>query len=378
MGGSNSKDGHVINGGNPGTSKTLPEEPPYPGPSPEYRFINTEIANTGRYTLGGAGAGKEIISSNIDSVYPMFAGHYNENFRLMSFYKTPMIRREGMFSSTILIPYQAIFYRYPHPNEGWRLEIEKSAIEGKVDYNHSFINPQGISTDSSHLIQSIARHSEQGGRLICMEETGQHIAKGFSAGLSGHIPTVGVDIFFDMPTHPNPEIYTYQMTTIPITARGKFGGEIAADCDWATHLGQFLSQGWRLVEIFLDNSLVVGKAFSGTVYMNAVWIFEKPMSRVNDPTPVYQGTFIEHFVTIKGGLGGKISGNFDWDQKINEMANNGWELACILKTPEQRICGFAKAKLKFIIFFQRKILSEEASGATGGYDKPPSYDSLKG
>ena len=152
-------------------------EPPYPGPSPDYRFITTEVANTGQYTFGGAG--RELISSNIEEVYPMLAGPYAENFRLMSFYKTPMVKRSA-FSATMRIPYQAIFYRYPERNEGWRLQIEKSVIESQVLYNYKLFSPEGngIQADSSHIIQAIARHSQQGGRLICLEETGQKVSRG--------------------------------------------------------------------------------------------------------------------------------------------------------------------------------------------------------
>ncbi|ESO93832.1 hypothetical protein LOTGIDRAFT_228597 [Lottia gigantea] len=371
--------GQVINKHDPNQPQAQPppREPPYPGPSPDYRFINLEISNTAKYSFGGAG--QEMMSSNVDSFYPMLSQHYHENFRLLSFYKTPSQTHSGMFNPTIKVPYQAIYYRYPYQNEGWRLQIEKSVLEPRRTYNYSFLSSEGhgMVADSSQLIQAISRHSSQGGRLICMEETGQQVAQGFSGGLQGRLPSIGVDVFFDMPTHPNPQIYTYQIISVPMEVRAGFGGQTVF-CDWASHLGQFLCQGWRLVEIFVDNSQVAGRGFSMTAYANTIWFFEKPLSKMNDTTPVYQGTFIDHFVTLHGGFSG-VTANCGWEQKILEMASQGWELACILRTPEQRGTGIARAEIKFILFFQRNLVQQSAPNTAYGFESagaPPPYESV--
>ncbi|CAL1540552.1 unnamed protein product [Lymnaea stagnalis] len=39
------------------------------------------------------------------------------------------------------------------------------------------------------------------------------------------------------------------------------------------------------------------------------------------------------------------------------MGAKGWELACILETPEVEIVGLTKITMKVMLFFQRKISS---------------------
>ena len=169
---------------------------------------------------------------------------------------------------------------------------------------------------------------------------------------------MGVDLFFDIPTHPNPRRYVYQAVNVPINVSVSPGfpaGKIQVYCDWLGQMAAFLQQGWRLVEIFLDQSgATQAHGFSASQALNSVWFFEKEASRINDPRPVYEGTVIEYEHRIEAGFA-QVHATPQWDSVLFEMGKRGWELACILETPEVRMTGFAKMKMKLLMFFQRKI-----------------------
>ena len=169
---------------------------------------------------------------------------------------------------------------------------------------------------------------------------------------------MGVDLFFDMPLHPNPRRYIYQAVNVPITVSVSAGfpaGRVHVSCDWLGQMAAFLQQGWRLVEIFLDQSTATqSHGFSATQALNSVWFFEKEASRINDPSPIYQGTVIEYEHKIEAGFG-QVYAPPQWDMVLQEMGRRGWELACILETPEVRMTGLGKMKMKLMMFFQRKI-----------------------
>lgn len=65
---------------------------------------------------------------------------------------------------------------------------------------------------------------------------------------------MGVDLFFEKPEHPMPEQFVYNCVCVPInvTYQGGFRPVPVVQCDWLGVLAQNLSQGWRLIEIFMD------------------------------------------------------------------------------------------------------------------------------
>ena len=177
---------------------------------------------------------------------------------------------------------------------------------------------------------------------------------------------IGVDLFFDIPTHPNPRRYVYQAVNVPINMSisvGSVVGKVHREdaCDWQGEMTTLLQQGWRLVEIFFDQSSAAqGLGFSATQALNSVWFFEKEASRIDDPRPVYEGTVIEYEHVIELGFGKLHLQAYpaQWDSVLFEMGKRGWELACILETPSYKMTrGLAKMKMKMksLMFFQRKL-----------------------
>lgn len=322
-----------------------------------------------------------MVTSNIDTYYPLLAAQYAQGYRLLSFYQIPgQQQRQGIFSMSVALGFQGIFCRYPSAprQENWQLRIEKSAIQLSRMFTGIITFHQGVVSDTSHVLDSIARNTQAGGRLICIEMTGQQESATLGMSMQGLSPLMGVDLFFEVPETPSPPQYVYNCVSVPITMTVQMGFRPTpiVHCDWIGVLASHLNQGWRLIEIFMDKTVHSrAHGFTGQSTLNSMWFFEKPASRMNDPTPVYQGTMVEHQIKIKTSFAGANT-TANWEPVIQEMGNKGWELACILETPEYRFSGMATIYMSCKLFFQRPILPQ--SGATMPMGLPPPYDMAVG
>lgn len=348
-----------------------PPEPPYPGPPAQYQFVNTQVQISTQFTFSFSST--PMVTSNIDTYYPMLAQQYAQGYRLLSFYRIPgQIQQQGIFSSSVAIGFQGIFCRYPNmlPRENWQLRIEKSVMQTRSMFTGVITFQQGMVSDTTHILQSIARNTQDGGRLVCIEMTGQQQRNSLGMAMQGVTPAMGVDVFFEVPNTPMPETFVYNVVSVPINVTYQMGFNPVpiVNCDWLGTLGYHLNQGWRLVEIFMDKTTHT-QMFSSAVNLNSQWYFEKPASRVNDQTPVYQGTVVEHLIKIKVSYGG-VHTSANWEPVIQDMGNRGWELACILETPETVRSGMTSVTMKCLLFFQRPILPPPGS-ATEGCSPPP-------
>ncbi|XP_064609719.1 uncharacterized protein LOC135473764 [Liolophura sinensis] len=406
MGSSSSKKGPRPQPVRPADHGPLPQElVPYAGPQIQYRIVQMMVNFKSHVTFGFT-QGVPQTTTNVDDYYPTLGAQYGEGFTLISFYRIPGgAQQTGLFSMTVAIPFQGIFSCCPSvpTHERWQLRIEKSAM-----YVHAMTSVRifrGATTQSaantSHLIDMISSCTATGGRLICVEMTGMMSAQGMQMGLtSSSMQTgVGVDLFFNMPLHPNPTVYIYQCvnTPIPMTMTPGFG-QVTVDIqfNFMGHLAVHLNQGYRLVEIFYDQSAMsqIHGGFMPTtgMSMNTIWFFEKEADRVNDITPVYEGCIVEYYLKIQPGLG-QVVASANWAPLMENMGNKGWELACTLETPKIVRSGMMTMKQTILLFFQRKILtSNSASGmppshiglvdpSTGApmateYAPPPSYDEV--
>ena len=139
--------------------------------------------------------------------------------------------------------------------------------------------------------------------------------------------------------------------------------------------------GWKLVEIFEDNSAMQmmkmgGLSANTALTKNCLWIFEKPESRANDNTPRFEGTMVEHWfktsVDVKAmGFGGaETRVDTNWEGLITHMGQYGWQVVRIVQTPDTRIEGMFQPTIwtKNWIFFQRLI-----AGSYGQNEPPPPF-----
>ncbi|GFN81625.1 raftlin-like [Plakobranchus ocellatus] len=315
-----------------------PQEPPYPGPCAQYQFVNTQVTMTTpihfSFSVG------EMVTSNVDAYYPVLAQTMDQGYRLLTFYHIPgeVQRTGGLFSQSVNMPFQGIFCRYPQQpeQERYQLRIEKSVIQPQFMYTGIISTHSQVYTDTSHLFQTIANNTQNGGRLVCIELTGQETTQ-ISFSMHQRMPMKGVDLFFEYPMSGRGETYMYNVVNAPIQVSYSAGlrPTPVVHCDWLGILAQNLGQGYRLVEIFMDETQSTQAGFlTASAQMNSQWFFEKPASRANDPTPMYQGTVVEHEIAIsQSGLSGART-TTNWEMVMQDMGNRGWELACILETPE--------------------------------------------
>ena len=88
---------------------------------------------------------------------------------------------------------QGIFCRYPNvpPRANWQLRIEKSVIQTQRMFTGiiTFSRNQGVVSDTSHILESIARNTQGGGRLICIEMTGQQQRQNMGMAMQGVSPS---------------------------------------------------------------------------------------------------------------------------------------------------------------------------------------------
>ena len=141
--------------------------------------------------------------------------------------------------------------------------------------------------------------------------------------------------------------------------------------------------GWKLVEIFEDNSTLQMMKMGGltantSITKNCLWIFEKPESRGNDNTPYYEGTMVEHWfktsVHMHGlGFGGaETRVDTNWEGLIRHMGQYGWQVVRIVETPDMKIEGMFQPTIwtKNWIFFQRKIPERNEFSSAQGTPQP--------
>ena len=166
-------------------------------------------------------------------------------------------------------------------------------------------------------------------------------------------------------------------------------------CDWMGILSQYLNQGWRLADIYMDDLHQITQqhhnysdhhTFLPQQLINSVWFFEKEVSKLEDPSPLYESTIVEYHVKASTGFG-SVSSDFDISHLCQEMGNRGWKLTCVLQTPKIVSRGLTSAKFAILLFFQRRImrpmtLTDSALqgpvGASDFHGSPPSYDSAVG
>nr|KAG5691314.1 hypothetical protein BaRGS_014013 [Batillaria attramentaria] len=263
-------------------------------------------------------------------------------------------------------------------------------------------------TDPPCLADAITRYTQHGERFVSVSMTGVQADGDYV------MPAIGVELIFEEPVQRPSEKYVYHVAPVPVTVhhchRGKgknFLGLANITCDWLGTFNQYLYQGWRLVDIYIDirpspgvvflykanpgysakeRGLVVGTTRTMTrfqhvhkrgrftfkyitwkpVDMNSLWIFEKPAARERELAPVYEGTVVPFSFQLDktNCKTNKNLPDLNWDHVIWDMGKRGWELASFVD-----VAGFRPANpssnSEFIVtslmFFQRPI-------------PPPSYD----
>lgn len=342
-----------------GAHSPLPVDPvPYAGPKLEYLMINIDV----RMDIQTGFLSGSMMTTNVDSYYPTLVQPYQHGYKMIQFQTIPGVKKQaGWFSQAV--PFQAIHTRpigVPPSNERWALQIVKSFIELQRFYSFSSWSTNGQTANTNDVMTKIQEMTQKGARLICIEPTGMQQGPTFTTGLQGHAGTIGVDLLFHIPQHPNPTPYVYHGIHVPITygVQAGFGiPRFQCHTDLNQQFAAFLNQGWKLVEINLDQSQMMRTTgfASGHITMNSMWFFEKEAAFFNDPTPRWQGSIVTYQHKVKAQFSGTAASRNNWDPIMVEMGQRGWELACVLETPETFQSGLTTATMTILLFFQRPI-----------------------
>ncbi|KAK7465225.1 hypothetical protein BaRGS_00037595 [Batillaria attramentaria] len=347
----------------------------YLGPPLEYSFVDTQVSvrpQVDGYTRTPS------LSSEDEGHYTLLEQPYTRGFHLMHFTKIPGgIQCSGhLNNSSVLIDFQGIFCRNPatcNTVTCTELRVEKAWMQANRVHGSFLSRSVQHIIDVAHVEESINRAAQGGERLLCVASTGQEDCRQ-NAATNGNLTSVmRVDLFYEMTSQLTSEQYTYTIALVPCkvsyTSQVMFRPVPQVQCDWRGTLTQHLSQGWRLVDIYIDIPTVSqffdpkSQDFSPTT-MNALWFFEKPVSRLEDETPRYEGKVIEHAVKVKSHTMGS-SAVPGWEYVIQDMGRRGWELACVVETHTMECVGLTEVLLKSLLFFQRPVVQSHSTSLTG-------------
>lgn len=390
---------------------TLPELPSYNGHPIQYHHIIINASLDVQAHFSFMTPDLSIQATNVEQYYPQLAAMYQQGYRMLVFVSLPGSSKNyglaSMGHSQVTIKFQGIFRKlFPEEMEQqWELRVEKSTLVNQMfrQWTGAFClgSHSGSLSDNNHIFQVLNRISESGGRLVSVELTGmagqqlemQRQMMQRQAQMqymrTGTMPMmqVAVDVFYEVPCHPSSERYMYQVVSCPMESTFQHAfphGQFQSVIDWQGVMTQYLGTGWKLVEIFEDYSVSSVSQLSGftanvTQIKNCLWIFEKPVSRMNDNTPIYEGTMVEHWfrtqTEIHGmGFGGAtVNVNTDWEPVIEHFGKQGWQVVRILETPDTRIEGMFQPVIhtRQMIFFQRLIEGRsEVTGFKAGHPSP--------
>ena len=280
-------------------------------------------------------------------------------------------------------------FRKNDPSENheiFSLQVVKSSIEYGTFLTGVQSTMQATTqtqTHTQHLYKMIHDHACEGCRLRCIEITGCHqapdshmnnpqsmgIDSGMAHGQNIEHSVYGVDLFFEIQQHQNPELYQYQ--AVPMKLNATFhatffcGQQWELQMDWQGVMNHHLGSGWRLIEVFDDKSVDTSTSsgcctITSSLALNVIFIFEKPQSRLNDNTKVYEGTMIEYQAPWSAaGFNSSMVMDTNWDGAIGDMGQHGWELVTILQTPATTTqTQFMSVKMTSLMwmFFQRRVV----------------------
>ncbi|XP_033733791.1 uncharacterized protein LOC117322932 [Pecten maximus] len=382
------------------------QEPKYAGPPVTYNFVNIEVPHEAQ--TGFIFSPELQFKTLTGTVYlPALTNLYDLGFRMSTFNVSPGSMTASGFMSLKVesrLKTQGIFHQVTDEERGkWKLCMEKTCIPQQV-FGTGLLQIGGtVASQPIHILQTIEKVSHDGGRLIGIEVTGGSFSgasaapvsatMGMGAGqpsmmLYGHSPNtlLCADIFYEMPTTPGGEKYMYQvvpakMTAVLKTLTGAIGGSWSVNFDWINIVAPYLLQGWKLVEVFLDQN---NKSFSDRAFMassitsevGAMFIFEKPLSKASDNSPVYEAKMVEYKAPGKMRMTGigqtTIDVSANWDSLIAQEGQNGWEIVRILQTPatifKQSLSMSPEFGWLHYIYFQRKIMQAPEPEKT---EEPP-------
>lgn len=178
------KQPHPAAGRQVNAGPVMPAGPPYNGHSIFYHhiIINAELDISAR--LSFLQPNVQMQATNVEQYYPQMAAMYAQGYKMLVFVALPgSTKTYGLASlgqSKVTAKFQAIFRKlFPEEiGQQWELRVEKSTLINQMflQWNGSLFlqsgTQSGSMTDTSHIFQTLANVTQNGGRLISVEVTG--------------------------------------------------------------------------------------------------------------------------------------------------------------------------------------------------------------
>lgn len=388
---------------------TFPELPPYSGLPVEYKHVavNAELDTQSHFSF--MEQNMTIQATNEEQYHRQLATLYDEGYKLLAFVSQPgSIKNYDLPSAgynEINIRFDGIFRKCFHDQKKLsELQVVKSTVSNQMFQMWSgdiLLNAgsetdsltsgaliksggkKGITKENYHIFQTLSTIAQEGGRLISVELTGMsreqiEIQKQYLERQSKkhHITTdslpsmqVAVDVFFEISRQTSNERYAYKIASCPIVSKYHHSfprGHFTSTIDWQSVTSQYLGKGWKLVEIVEDYSVtnlthINAVRVNSDLVKNCLWIFEKPLSRLDENRPLYEITILDHWIKLHshghnlGQGGAEINITIDLESVLQHYGQNGWEVLKILETPDTKCEGTFQptAFTRVVIFFQR-------------------------
>jgi len=350
----------------------LPEDPyPYTGPQLEYRLLL--VTSNLKASLGGS------CSSDVNEYMDTLAQQYSEYCKLDTFFRVPYSQSMGGLMS-VKLNYQAVFSRptlYVPSPEIWQLQVHQSHLSlSDLIFDTVFgSNMTSPANGMSGIFNIVNQQASLGGRLICLECNGQRDRTGFIS------VNFGVNLFFNIPRHPNPTLYSHIAFCSPMQVIRNYGGNVDYNFDVNGPLTAYMNQGWRLIDIIIpQHESGVSQELQGRrkerhtfllpSQLNVIWFFEKEQHRIaaNDMTPIYQITVVTVNVQVSVGIG-SASSDLNLNPILTEMGQRGWSVVCVLDVPKLQRVGMMSLTANVLVFFQRPLI-------TAPYFPPPAEQAI--
>ncbi|KAL8573383.1 hypothetical protein ACOMHN_032398 [Nucella lapillus] len=351
------------------------QPPPQPmgnlssGPPVDYHMVASEVALI--QTADCSCYPKVHVAIDIDDLYAMLGEQFTKGYRMLYFSRMPghLTKRGNL---RLFASYVGFFHMTPNLEhlEGpvtWKLRVQRSWLQSHLQNIGGFMSQlQRRDVRMNQLVDSIAGNTQHGERLVAATCTGHsEPPSSYSEYTSGLCSHMAMDLFFEVPTPAPKEHYMYQIALVPVHVEYIYQGIILfpeIQCDWMTVLQGNLSQGWRLIDIYIDTPMVEQlripvkrrRYFCQPTDMDALWIFERPASVADNPRPLYEGSIVEQGVVVRqSNLG--VESSPDWLPVIQDMGMRGWELACVVES--HKVVPSSTVEIKSLLFFQRPLIN---------------------
>ena len=126
---------------------------------------------------------------------------------------------------------------------------------------------------------------------------------------------MGVDILFNVPKHPNAILYSYQCVNVPVRIMYLGTGKLVkVECEWMQHFAKHLQQGWKLIDIFWDQSK---KSHGGNLKFSVCLNPFPPRPTKTDPFIIYSACLTPVNCTCQAGFKLSFANSPNTSSKLN-------------------------------------------------------------